>query len=90
MKIIICMGSSCLLRGAYQVTKRFNELISEYRIHEDEVKLEGGYCNGICSSDGVSVNINGELIHDVTVDNVDGIFKEKVLRKLKYSDLYIH
>lgn len=90
MKIIICMGSCCLLRGSYQVTKRLQELVNDYRLCDDDVKLEGDSCFGNCSDDGVSIKINDEVINGVNIENVDNIFKEKVVKMISYNELLMN
>lgn len=80
MKINVCIGSSCHLKGSREVVTRLQELIKEYKL-EDSVSLSGRFCMGNCQK-GVSVEIDGKLL-SLNKDNVQDVFKEEVLTKIK-------
>ena len=80
MKIVVCIGSSCHLKGSRQVVERLRELIEKYAVG-DKVELGGTFCIGECQK-GVCVTVDEEF-HSVTPENVDGFFAEAVLAKLK-------
>ena len=75
MKIIVCIGSSCHIKGSRQVVERLQELIA------DRVELGGTFCMGRCK-DGVCVTVDGEF-HSVDPDKVDEFFDTVVLPALK-------
>lgn len=77
LKISICFGSACHLRGAYGVLNAFKALLDKYEI-PGTIDLEGGFCQGQCT-EGVVIKINDEIITNVATDNVDYIFQQKVL-----------
>ncbi len=81
MKIQICIGSSCHLKGAPEVIELFQKAISENHL-EDKVELVGSFCLGKCSNQGVTVVFNDNEIVGVTTDNFYKVFDEKVLKKL--------
>ncbi len=81
MKIQICIGSSCHLKGAPLIIELFQKSIAEHHL-EDKVDLVGSFCLGKCGSEGVSIVIDDELITGVTQDNFYRLFDEKVLKKL--------
>lgn len=77
MKIKICIGSSCHLRGSEAVVKRMQELVKEYGMDE-QIELGGSFCMGACSQK-VSVKVNDEVYH-IGPEEVDGFF-DKMIRK---------
>lgn len=79
MKIVVCIGSSCHLKGSRQVVSRLQELIAENNLG-DKVELGGTFCIGRCQ-EGVCVTI-GDAFFSVTPDNVDDFFKNEVVAKL--------
>ena len=47
MKITVCVGSSCHLKGSHQVVERLQELITKNNL-KDQVELLGTFCIGKC------------------------------------------
>ena len=80
MKITVCVGSSCHLKGSHQVVERLQELITKNGL-KDQVELLGTFCIGKCQL-GVCVTVDDEF-HSVSPDNVDAFFETVVLKKLK-------
>lgn len=79
MKISVCIGSSCHLKGAREVVNKLQELIKLHKL-EDSLTLSGKFCMGNCRS-GVSVDIDG-VIYSMNPDNVEVIFNEMVLKRI--------
>ncbi|SDE60491.1 (2Fe-2S) ferredoxin domain-containing protein [Sporomusa acidovorans] len=77
LKLSICFGSACHLRGAYSVLNAFKALIDKYQI-QSEIDIEGNFCQGRCT-EGVVIKLNDEMITNVAKEKVHGIFVEKVL-----------
>ncbi|WKY48635.1 (2Fe-2S) ferredoxin domain-containing protein [Eubacteriaceae bacterium ES3] len=74
MKMIkVCIGSSCHVRGSYQVVQIFKRLLKDKNLQEDFV-LEGSFCMGHCQ-DGVSVECEGNF-YSVTEDTAEFIFTQ--------------
>ena len=48
MKITICIGSSCHIKGSRQVVEQLQYLIHENKL-SDKVELGGTFCMGKCS-----------------------------------------
>ena len=81
MDIYICVGSSCHLKGSYDVIEAFKSLIKENNL-EDKVTLKGTFCLGKCSNPGVSIKINDEIITGVNKENSSKIFSNYVLSRI--------
>ena len=78
MKVTICIGSSCHIKGSRQVVEKLQELVSENNLG-DKVELGGTFCLGKCQQ-GVCVNVDEEF-HSVTPDSVGEFFKNEILAK---------
>ena len=79
MKITICIGSSCHLKGSRQVVEELRRLIEQNGL-KDKVELGGVFCMGKCQQ-GVCVKVDGEF-YSVTPDTVQSFFDDSVLAKL--------
>ena len=80
MVINICVGSSCHLKGSYDVIQKLKSIIQEKRL-EDKIELKASFCLGDCSN-GVSMKVDGEPIQNVTPDNIEEIFNEKIITRM--------
>ncbi len=79
MKVVVCIGSSCHLKGSREVVEKLQNLINDNDL-KDKVTLSGKFCMGNCQN-GVSVTVDGELF-SVSSDTVEEFFKTNVLDKL--------
>ncbi|MEG0227627.1 MAG: (2Fe-2S) ferredoxin domain-containing protein [Lachnospiraceae bacterium] len=80
MKVEICIGSSCHLRGSKEVVTNMQALVKEFKM-EKEIELCGSFCMGACSK-GESVRVNEENIYHVRPEDVRDFFKEEILGRL--------
>lgn len=79
MKITVCIGSSCHIKGSRQVVEELQHLIADAGL-EDKVELGGTFCMGRCQ-EGVCVTVDGEF-HSVNPDNVKEFFEKEVKGKV--------
>lgn len=80
MKITVCIGSSCHIKGSRIVVEQLQKLITENKL-EDKVELGGTFCFGKCQQ-GVCVTI-GDDFFSVTPETVNVFFNENVMAKVK-------
>ena len=80
MKITVCIGSSCHLKGSRQIVEGLQQKIAEKQL-QDKIELAGTFCLGNCQN-GVSVKID-EALHSVKPETLDSFFEEQVLPLLK-------
>lgn len=80
MKITVCIGSSCHIKGSRQVVEKLQSLIHENGLN-DKVDLAGTFCMGKCQQ-GVCTTVDGEFF-SVTPDSVEDFFNANVLAKVK-------
>lgn len=79
MKITVCIGSSCHIKGSRQVVERLQALIRENSLG-DKVDLSGTFCMGKCQQ-GVCVTVDDKFF-SVKPDTVKDFFSENVLAKV--------
>ena len=75
LKITVCIGSSCHIKGSRQVIEELQRLIGEKNL-SDKVELCGTFCMGQCQQ-GVCVTVN-EKFYSVSPETTDTFFKENV------------
>lgn len=80
MKVTVCIGSSCHLKGSRPIIEELQSLIAESGI-KDKVELCGAFCMKNCVN-GVSVTVDEELF-SVQPDNVKDFFEQHILAKFK-------
>lgn len=78
MKISVCIGSSCHLKGSRQVVEKLQQLIKENNL-SDKVELSGNFCLGRCQ-EGVCVTVDGEF-YSLSPETVNDFFNNTVLLK---------
>lgn len=79
MKITVCIGSACHLKGSGQIVEQLKQLIASNRV-EEKVELSGAFCMGKCS-EGVSVSVDG-IVHSLTPETTEAFFHKEVLSKI--------
>lgn len=79
MRISICVGSSCHLKGSREVVELLERLIGQYGVG-DRVELAGTFCMGRCQS-GVSVLIENKA-YSVLPETAEAFFSSVVLSAL--------
>lgn len=75
MKITVCIGSSCHIKGSRQVVSRLQQLIAENHL-DDRVELGGTFCMGKCQ-EGVCVTVDDDF-YSVSPETVDDFFATAV------------
>lgn len=78
MKITVCIGSSCHIKGSRQVVEELQNLIRENELG-DRVELGGVFCMGKCQQ-GVCVTVDDDF-YSVTPETVRGFFEKEVLAR---------
>lgn len=75
MKVTVCIGSSCHIKGSRQVVEQLQYLIGEHGLG-DKVELGGTFCMGKCQQ-GVCVTVDDEF-HSVTPETVGTFFEKNI------------
>ena len=79
MKVTICIGSACHLKGSREIIKEMQDLVAKNGLG-DKVDLNGAFCSGNCVN-GVCVTVDGELF-SVQPENTKAFFEKEVMGRL--------
>jgi NADH:ubiquinone oxidoreductase subunit E len=79
MKVTVCIGSSCHIKGSRKVVEQLQKLIADNNL-SDKVELAGTFCMGKCQQ-GVCVTADGEFF-SVTPDTTEEFFTKNILEKV--------
>lgn len=80
MKITVCIGSSCHLKGSRQVVEELQYLIAQNNL-KDKVDLGGTFCMGNCQA-GVCVTVDGQN-YSLKPETTKSFFETEILAKFK-------
>lgn len=80
MKVTVCIGSSCHIKGSRQVVEQLQYRIGEANLG-DQVELAGTFCMGQCQ-EGVCVTVD-DSFYSVTPETVKAFFEENILNRVK-------
>jgi NADH:ubiquinone oxidoreductase subunit E len=62
LEVCVCVGSSCHIKGSYNVIQTFQQLIEEKSLH-NAINFKTGFCMKQCQYPGVAVSVNGVTHH---------------------------
>ena len=79
IKVTVCIGSSCHIKGSRQVVEKLQELIAQNKV-EDKVNLCGTFCLGRCQ-EGVCVMVDDDF-YSVSPETVADFFEKTVLARV--------
>lgn len=79
MKVTVCIGSSCHIKGSRQVVESLQHLINLHNLKE-KVELGGTFCMGKCQQ-GVCVTVD-DGFYSVSPDTVQEFFDKEILAKV--------
>ena len=81
MTVLVCVGSSCHLKGSYVIIELMKEAIKKNNLSE-KVNLKATFCLGKCGVAGVSIKVEDEIITGVSKENFDSIFNQYILSRM--------
>lgn len=79
MKVTVCIGSSCHIKGSRNVVEKLQNLIFEHGL-DDKVTLAGTFCIGKCQQ-GVCVKID-EKFYSVSPEETEEFFENNINSKI--------
>lgn len=88
--IVVCVGSSCHLRGAHQIIQGLKRLIADHAL-DDQIELKASFCLGECmrtgvkhpdAETGVTVWVDERNFYYLTQDNLNQFFGEVLMKQL--------
>lgn len=81
VKLSVCIGSACHIKGSYNVINTFQQMIEEYNLSE-LVELNAVFCLEHCT-EAVSVKVDDGDVMSVSGAGARTFFEEEVLLKVK-------
>ncbi len=75
MKVTVCIGSSCHIKGSRPVVEKLQELISQENLN-DKIELSGTFCMGKCQQ-GVCVTVDGAFF-SISPETVSSFFEKEM------------
>lgn len=80
MNIYVCVGSSCHIKGSYDVIRMMKDMIETHKL-DQVINLSAAFCLGKCTN-GVTIKIEDEIICGVSKNNFQDIFQKYVIDRL--------
>lgn len=80
IKLSVCVGTSCHIKGSYNVINTFQQVMEEHKL-SDKIKLEAVFCLGNCTK-GVSVKIDDSEVYSVSGLTARKFFETEVMTKI--------
>ncbi len=77
LQIKVCIGSSCHLKGSYDVIRALQAAIACHGL-QDRIELQAGFCLGQCMH-GVVVQVGEQKILGVFPEQVGELMRKHVL-----------
>lgn len=79
MRVTVCIGSSCHIKGSRQVVEQLQNLIAENNL-KDNVELGGTFCMGKCQQ-GVCVSVD-DAFFSVSPETTQEFFDKEIIARL--------
>jgi NADH:ubiquinone oxidoreductase subunit E len=76
LKVTICVGSSCSVRGSEEVAAALEQLIEREKL-SDKVELVGAFCMEMCST-GVSIKVGQRQYREVHPEDAEVFFYKEI------------
>lgn len=81
MNIYICVGSSCHLKGSYNIINLMKDALEKNNL-TDKINVSAAFCLGRCTN-GVTIKVDDEIITGVSPENFNEIFEQHVLKNVQ-------
>ena len=79
MKVTICIGSACHLKGSREIISKLQKLVDENGL-SDKVDLNGAFWPVVCDH-GVCVTVEGEL-YSLKPEDTEEFFENEIKGRL--------
>lgn len=79
MRVTICIGSACHLKGSREIIEQLQALVKEHGVG-NRVELNGSFCSGNCVN-GVCVTVD-EVLYSLKPEATKDFFENEILRRL--------
>lgn len=79
MRVTICIGSACHLKGSREIIAQLQASVKDNRL-DDKVDLNGSFCSGNCVR-GVCVTVDGQL-YSLKPEDTKEFFNREIMGRL--------
>lgn len=79
LKIHVCIGSACHLKGSYNLINSFQQSIEHHNLN-DKIEIAGTFCLGHCG-ENVSIKVDEEYF-GVSPEDANAFFKNEILKRV--------
>jgi NADH:ubiquinone oxidoreductase subunit E len=76
LKVTICVGSSCVVRGSDELAAALERLIEREKLTQ-QVELVGAFCMEVCST-GVSIRVGEKQYREIHPDDAEEFFYKEI------------
>ncbi|MEA5083772.1 MAG: (2Fe-2S) ferredoxin domain-containing protein [Lachnospiraceae bacterium] len=76
IELKVCVGSSCHVRGSYNVLQTFQQMVEEGQLHE-KIEIKAAFCVKNCQA-GVSITVN-DTVYSVKPEQARSFFNETIM-----------
>jgi NADH:ubiquinone oxidoreductase subunit E len=80
LELCVCVGSSCHIKGSFNIIQTFQQLIEEKSLH-DKINFKSSFCQKQCQYPGVAVTVDGS-VYQVTAEKAGEFFISEVAPKI--------
>lgn len=81
LELSACIGSSCHLKGSYNVIQVFQQMIEDNSLH-DSINFKATFCMKQCQNKGVAVSVNGST-YDLAPETAREFFISTIMPMVK-------
>jgi len=81
IELNICIGSSCHLKGAYNIVENIQQKIKENNL-EKKINFKASFCMQQCSNQGVCITVNGQK-HNMIPNDTGAFFDDVIIPMTK-------
>lgn len=81
IELCVCIGSSCHLKGSYNIIQVFQQIIEENSLH-NKIDFKATFCMKQCQNKGVAVSIDGNE-YDLLPEMAREFFTTTIIPLLK-------
>lgn len=89
MIIQVCIGSSCHLKGSYDIVALLQKAVQDSG-YDCEITLAGSFCTGFCNRVGVTIAVDEEIITQVTRENFREFWEKHIVSGIERERLETH
>lgn len=81
IELSVCIGTSCHLKGSYNVVQVFQQLIEATGLH-DRIDLKTTFCMKMCQQSGVAVSLDKKF-YVIPPETAESFFTKDVMPLLE-------